>query len=168
MQRVAGKPTDSKSLLLAWVNNRIPCRSQDGRKSFSEGPGFTWVEPGVGGYLLALRKCKITKFPPFPFLYAFMLGFAHEFWERWWGPERLGLETLGPGLLKADRHGDLFLVPQTYLLRPGITIYFPGQVHTPPQEENPGQVEVILWFLCFQGKGHSLAQRLSKNPLITK
>lgn len=67
----------------------------------------------------------------------------------------------------AERYGDLFLVPQTYFLRLGIVIYFPGKVHTPQQEENPGQVELIsrLWF---QGKGHSLAQRLSKNPLITK
>lgn len=67
-----------------------------------------------------------------------------------------------------ERHGDLFLVPQTYFLSPGIIIYFPSKVHTPLKEENPGQVEGISRFLCFQGKGHSLAQRLSKNPLITK
>jgi hypothetical protein len=43
----------------------------------------------------------------------------------------------------AERYGDLFLVPQTYFLRLGIVIYFPGKVHTPQQEENPGQVELI-------------------------
>lgn len=84
------------------------------------------------------------------------------------GPERLRLENLDPGLFTADRRENLLLVSQAYLLSGGITIYFPGQDHTPPQEENPGQAEIIPYFLCFQGKGHSLAQRLSKNPLITK
>ena len=68
----------------------------------------------------------------------------------------------------AEGQRDLFLVPQTYFLGPGIIICVPGKVHTPLQEETPGRAEVISRFLCFQGKGHSLAQKLSKNPLITK
>lgn len=68
-----------------------------------------------------------------------MLAYAHGFLEKCWGPERSWLENLDLGLFKlVERHGDLFLVPQTYLLSPDITIYFPGQVYTPLQEENPG------------------------------
>lgn len=96
-----------KSLLLTLVKNWNPCRSQNGRTSLSEGgSGSSWVESEVSGYLVVHRRYRITKFPPCSLLWGlgstFMLAFAPGSLEKYWGPKRLRLENMGPGLFKAS------------------------------------------------------------------
>lgn len=57
----------------ARVSNWLPYWSQEGGKSFREGPGLRWVELGVREYLVAHRRCEFTRSP---FLYELGLVFC--------------------------------------------------------------------------------------------
>lgn len=138
---------------LDWVYTWTPCRSQDGRKAFSDGLGGANLVDhhslGLNGYLVAHKRCKITKFFSFHFLYelgsAFRPEFAHGISKKYWGPKRLRLENLAQLSLKLTDMEISSKCPQTYLLAWDLPFIFQARPTCSHEgrREKPGQVEVI-------------------------